>query len=60
MYVCIYNIKMDIHKYKHDPALPQYIATLKNELKFKAKALYTLTCIFNCLSSSPAMYTSNI
>lgn len=54
------NNRMQAHKYNKDPALAQYVEILSKQQKFKAKVLYTLTCINNCLASSGALYLSNL
>jgi hypothetical protein len=43
-----------------DPVLIESLQILRDESTFKAKVIYSLNCINNCLASSGAMLQSNI
>lgn len=44
-----------------DPILVSYVNTLESERTFKAKIVYTLSCILNFLTAVPqSLYSSNL
>lgn len=44
-----------------DPILISYVKTLESERTFKAKIVYTLSCILNFLTAVPqSLYSNNL